>query len=270
MKIAKIQLLSFNLAKVKDFYGNVLNFKVKSESQDKISFQAGNSELEFIQKTPFEEDWFIKYKPNNSIGKQLTLSQLKNETEVSSEIANQELNNWIGLNYHFAFNIPTNQITEAKNWLERKGIKLLNFDNQDIIPFPNWNAQAMYFLDTTGNIVEFIARQDLPPSSPAQFSAHSILSISEIGLPVPEIKPVFEQINQNFSLPMYSKISNLTSFCAAGSSEGLLIIVPLNRAWFPTQTINGVFPLEIWLAVNASEEINFQLNNLPYQVNLIA
>src|SRR6266542_728780 len=63
--------------------------------------------------------------------------------------------------YHFAVNIPSNKIEEAKNWLGSK-VKLLWMDDykSDIADFVNWHAKSIYFYDSAGNILELIARFD--------------------------------------------------------------------------------------------------------------
>jgi catechol 2,3-dioxygenase-like lactoylglutathione lyase family enzyme len=225
MKINKIQLHSYQLNELQDFYTQVLDFQLINCTQHSFSVQTGQSVLEF-------------------------------------KLADSH--HWGNLNYHFAFNIPENQIELSLAWLKHKKIEVLSSDNQAIIPFSNWNAHALYFFDPAGNVVELIARHDLPNASKAPFSGQSILQISEIGLPVPAIAPFFEALNEHFKLPMYSQISNLTTFCASGDAEGLLIIVPLQRAWFPTSQVNGIFPLKICLQDEPEKVMAFE--DLPYQI----
>ncbi len=169
--------------------------------------------------------------------------------------------------YHFAFNIAENQIEAAKQWLADKGVELCTFDNKPIIDFPNWNAHALYFLDPAQNIVELIARHDLKSTATeASFTTKHFLCISEIGFPVPDIKEFYTTLATHFELPIYSHINNMTSFCAAGSAEGLLIIVPLERNWFPTDLKNGIYPITVYLE-NRPEK-NFQYQDLPYHFKI--
>ncbi|MCU0447119.1 MAG: hypothetical protein MUE85_19665 [Microscillaceae bacterium] len=226
MRIKKIQLHTRHLSELELFYTQTLDFSVVAQSETAFTLGVGSSFLEF---------------------------QLADESDLTSP------------NYHFAFNIPENQMAEAVRWLQSKAIVILPSENQLIIPFPNWNAHAVYFFDPAGNVVELIARHDLPTASAQPFSAQSILQISEIGLPVPAIEPFYKAIIAHLDLPMYSHISNLRTFCAAGDAEGLLIIVPLQRAWFPTQQINGIFPLKIWLESDTEKVLAFA--DLPYQVS---
>lgn len=170
-------------------------------------------------------------------------------------------------NYHFAFNIPENQLRESLQFLQNQNIPLETFQEKSIIDFPNWNAHALYFLDPAQNIVEFITRHDLENTSQVEFSAKSITEISEIGFPVPTIKDFYEKMEAEFDIPVYSHISNMTKFCAAGSANGLFIIVPLERNWFPTQLVNGIYPTKVVL--EGKEDKAFQFPDLPYEISSI-
>ena len=73
--------------------------------------------------------------------------------------------------YHFAFNIPPRQEEAALAWLKER-VAVLHGDDGEITDFPAWNARAVYFTDPAGNIVEFIARRDLPyPPAKALWAA---------------------------------------------------------------------------------------------------
>ena len=73
--------------------------------------------------------------------------------------------------YHFAINIPSNKIEEARGWLLNK-VKLLWMEDykSDIADFKNWHAKSVYFFDPAGNIVELIARFDLKNEVSEPFS----------------------------------------------------------------------------------------------------
>src|SRR5687768_1312330 len=62
--------------------------------------------------------------------------------------------------YHFAFNIPANQINEALTWLKTKVEVLRDDENNEVQDFIEWNAKAIYFYDMDNNIVELIARKN--------------------------------------------------------------------------------------------------------------
>ena len=151
--------------------------------------------------------------------------------------------------YHFAFNIPSNKIMEAFEWMNDKATVLwIKEYNDYIADFNNWNAKSIYFLDPAGNIVEFISRFDLNDNSFESFSSSSIISVSEIGLvfPTDSIEKNVDQILFDYSLSYFNKQGPLPQFKAIGNDNGLLICVPEERNWFPTENRPAhIFPLEI-------------------------
>ncbi|MCB0651724.1 MAG: hypothetical protein KDC85_10650 [Saprospiraceae bacterium] len=134
--------------------------------------------------------------------------------------------------YHFAFNIPSYQENDAWQWLKNR-LEIIPFDTQEIIPFENWNANAIYFYDAEKNIVEFIARRNLGYEDSIPFSSESIVEISEIGVPLTDIIPVHEHLTAELSLPVYS--GSTERFCAMGDERGLFILINTHkkREWFP-------------------------------------
>lgn len=138
--------------------------------------------------------------------------------------------------YHFAFNIPENQLEEAIAWCQNK-VSLIHIEDQNVIAnFENWNANAVYFYDNNGNLLEFIARHDLQNSQTAKFSSKSILNISEIGIVTENPLELGNQLKQEHGLEFFNKNANSDIFAAVGDDEGLLILVTPNRNWYPTQT----------------------------------
>ncbi len=69
----------------------------------------------------------------------------------------------------FAFNIPENQFREAKAWLASR-VEIARPNGSDEIFYDDWNAHAVYFPDPGGNLVEFIARHNLPDRSEREFN----------------------------------------------------------------------------------------------------
>ena len=133
---------------------------------------------------------------------------------------------------HFAFNIPSNSITEAHQWLSDK-VTILTYDGKPIADFKSWNAKAIYFYDADKNIVEFIARKNLNSNSTHPFSSSELLSISEIGLASTDIETVYNTLNGMKEIPIFG--GEFSSFCAVGNDEGLFILVNKNtKTWFPT------------------------------------
>jgi len=138
--------------------------------------------------------------------------------------------------YHFAFNIPENKLDEAIDWCKSK-VDLIFIEDQKVITnFENWNANAIYFYDNNGNLLEFIARHDLDNAQTEAFSSKAILNISEIGIVSENPLALGEQLIEQHGLEFFSKNANSELFAAVGDDEGLLIMVKPDRNWYPTQT----------------------------------
>lgn len=137
--------------------------------------------------------------------------------------------------YHIAFNIPENKLQEAITWSESK-IGLIVIDDRNVIAtFENWNANAIYFYDNNGNLLEFIARHDLDNAQNEPFDSKSILNISEIGIVNENPFELANQLIDKYELNFFTKNSNSKLFSALGNDEGLLIIVKPGRNWYPIQ-----------------------------------
>jgi len=156
--------------------------------------------------------------------------------------------------YHFAFNIPSNKIDEAFEWLKKR-VELLWLDDYDsyIADFKSWHAKSVYFLDPGGNIGELIARFDLDDVTQEVFSDKQFRNISEIGLVFPDKTfddDIIKLLN-NFQLSYFPKQSPMEHFRAIGSDEGLFIAVSTNRNWFSTKMPSGIFPMEVQFENNS-------------------
>jgi len=136
--------------------------------------------------------------------------------------------------YHIAFDVPTNQLMDAFNWLEKRTLLLPVTDNSKLAEFPLWNAKSFYFFDNNGNILELISRFDENYESAAQFSSGSFLSISEIGIVTDDVFTYTNSLIENYDLNVYEKQPRMNNFTALGDSKGLLIVVAKNRNWYPT------------------------------------
>lgn len=142
--------------------------------------------------------------------------------------------------YHFAINTPSYQIGDALNWIKSK-TKVLPFHGDEIVDFQSWNAEALYFYDPAGNIVELIARKNLKIPSADNFDASSFQHISEIGLPVTNVKSAFNQLKEECGLSKFS--GDYERFCAIGWETGLFITIDYNQKdWIPNDDKAHPFP----------------------------
>jgi catechol 2,3-dioxygenase-like lactoylglutathione lyase family enzyme len=220
MKIKKLVLQTAYLKTLEEFYSSVLELPVQATNENEILINIGTSDLIFAD---------------------------TNETEPF---------------YHFAINIPSNKTEEAKDWLSKK-VKLLWMEDykSEIADFVNWHAKSVYFYDPAGNILELIARFDLNNAGNEAFSSKQLLSINEMGLVFKQNEfeqKVSELLNNHF-LSYFSKQSPLPQFRAIGDDEGLFVVVPQHRNWFPTDKPSGMFPICIEFE-NERQEYRLELN----------
>lgn len=145
---------------------------------------------------------------------------------------------------HLAFDIPRNQVDGAEAWL-RARVPLLA-DPAGVSRFPlseGWNSESLYFEDAAGNILEFIARHDLPGDSAAVFSSESILHLSELGVVVLDVPATVSALGQRFGFLPFKDQSD--TFSPVGDQSGLLIVVQAGRGWFPVGRPAVPVPFEI-------------------------
>lgn len=157
--------------------------------------------------------------------------------------------------YHFAFNIPENQMQAACDWLAaRTAIRLHEGRAFD---FADWKAHAVYFYDPAGNILELIARHSLPNASDVPFAPSSLLCISEVGVVTEDVPSCVERLCRALDVRLY-RGSGSDVFAAVGDEYGLFITVKRGRPWMPenipaeacptSMTIAGASPGQMRLA----------------------
>lgn len=165
--------------------------------------------------------------------------------------------------YHVAFNIPENQLAAAKVWLRARAPLLQNGDS-DEWHFADWNAHTIYYLDADGNILEFIARHNLPTASNAPFTWRSLLSVSEIGLATPDVRALYQQLNRELGVERWR--GNETNFAAVGDEEGLFILALNGRPWNGNASPAQPLPTTVVLRGAASHRVTFA--ELPYEIRV--
>jgi catechol 2,3-dioxygenase-like lactoylglutathione lyase family enzyme len=219
MKINELEILTTDLSGQQYFYGEVLQLPVSM----------GGS--------------------GNTIEVQAGLTRL---------VFRQAPPKWAGV-YHFAFNIPENQYEEARDWLTRRVALIADNEGRTEFHFENWNADAFYFYDQAGNILEFIARHTLDNASDMPFSSHSILSVSEIGVGTHDVPSMVEALQGQHGITPYGGEPG-EEFAAVGDEEGLFIVVRLGRIWMPETGIEaGAYPVSVNITTPSGAERNLVL-----------
>lgn len=220
MLIKRLELLTSDLIRQRDFYSSVLELSANLEN-DSLHIQAGKTDLIFKEQNDFDGA------------------------------------------YHFCFNIPENKFTECKQWISAK-IPLLKDDKgNDEFTGGSWNSSSVYFKDSAGNILEFIARHDQNNAVNQLFNSQYILQVSEIGLPSQDVISFAKDLCSKLGVNVYKQDFNET-FTPIGDENGLLILPIENRIWYP----NTGVPAKL-LDVNLDLEVNgksFQVSGMPYEI----
>jgi catechol-2,3-dioxygenase len=240
MDIAEVRLQTHQLTTLYDFYAKTCGLEVVDHTPDAFTLVTGSSTVIFEQTSE-----------NNVVPQ-----------------------------YHIAWNIPENQFQEAKAWANERAELLVipeaKFEEtkgftrkpseEDVehyeIYFVPWNADATYFCDPVGNILEFIARHDLKNASDEPFGHRSFLSISEIGMVVDDVIATTKLVCDTLGTTVYSKIDDI--FAAIGDINGLFIIVKKGHQWFPTMRDALVFPTQV--KVRGKQFSPFNLPDAPHMI----
>ena len=165
--------------------------------------------------------------------------------------------------HHLAFTVPGDSIRAALDWVVRR-VDVISVDGGDIMAGPaEWDSESVYFRGPDGSILELIARHRLPPAvqdpvshAPGPFGPGSLLSISEIGIPVADVPATVGQLGAVLGLAPFGEPEQ--RFAAVGDDDGLLIVVESGRTWFPTdhdRPDTGPLHVRVSTALDASLDL---------------
>ena len=139
--------------------------------------------------------------------------------------------------YHFAFLVPGDRFAAAHAWAEER------FDLVGgVFDFENWDAQAVYFLDPAGNIVELIAHRGLEESGRGgEFAAEELVGFSELGLVGPgQLLNAFRALE----IPHWDgELGNRDRLAFFGEKGRTFILAPRGRGWLPTDRPAEMHPV---------------------------
>lgn len=168
--------------------------------------------------------------------------------------------------YHFAFNIPENQILSAKEWLAPRIPLLKDERGNDDFHHDGWNADAVYFKDPAGNILEFIARHDLKNAVEGEFNSGQILNVSEIGLPSQDVIAFANELCSRLELSVFRQEPN-ENFTPVGDNDGLFILPKENRIWCPNTGVPAkLLPVKVIAEVNGRM---WEVRGAPYEIEVM-
>jgi len=163
--------------------------------------------------------------------------------------------------YHFACNIPENQLIAGLVWLQQRS-HVLEKDGHAIFDIEDWHAQSSYFRDADGNILEIIARHDMANGTDVPFGSQSLLNISEVGLPSSDALALATAIETTLGIVPWQE--KHVRFTTMGDEAGLFILVPNGRHWFPTD--QPALPLPVVVTIATGTKGILHLPDLPYHL----
>lgn len=165
--------------------------------------------------------------------------------------------------YHFAFNIPENQIALAKAWLARRTPLLKDERGNDHFSHSGWNADAVYFRDSAGNILELIARHDLKNAVEGGFDSSRIVCVSEIGLPAQDVTGLAHDLCARLGLSVFRQAPH-ADFTPVGDNDGLFILPRENRIWYPNTGVPArLLPVTVR---GEADGRRWQVRGVPYEI----
>ncbi|WP_020601620.1 VOC family protein [Spirosoma spitsbergense] len=168
--------------------------------------------------------------------------------------------------YHIAINVPRGSLEVIMHYFDLDYLDTQQ-PGKTIADFPDWRARACYFYDGTGNLLEFIARTDLPLDNPNLTINDLFQGVSEIGLATEDVACTSEQIQERFAVPQYDKSTPMPDFNALGDDNGLFILSRVGRKWLFSATPAGLNYCRVRFLNGpdrSSQELYFyEVNRLP-------
>jgi catechol 2,3-dioxygenase-like lactoylglutathione lyase family enzyme len=165
-------------------------------------------------------------------------------TVGASQLVFRELDGMTGA-HHLAFTIPTGTFADAKRRVAEVAT-VLGADGVDEFEGPaGWDSRSVYFEGPDRQLLELIERRELPDGDAAPTAGQGapatgqaaplaplFVSVSEVGIAVPDVPGAVETLSQH-GLDPYADPPG-PDFAPVGDVDGLLILVSPGRQWFPT------------------------------------
>ena len=167
--------------------------------------------------------------------------------------------------YHFAFNIPANQLAAAIQWSSGRFPLLHDDTGKEIFDSKSWNSDSVYFKDAAGNVLEFIARHEMKNTVDGDFDNTQILNVSEIGLPSENVVGLANDLCTKLRLSIFRQEPNET-FTPIGDNDGLFILPIKDRIWMPQSGVPArLLPVRVRGNANGKE---WEVHGMPYEITV--
>ncbi len=160
---------------------------------------------------------------------------------------------------HFALLAPGNRFTEALTWLGDRVELLPDPDTgQTVFDFEFWDAQACYFEDPAGNVVELIAHRGIEDSDRPGFDTGDLHGLSEVGLVTADKPAAAAALRAELGVEVWDGSADGPGLAFAGERGRTLILAPPGRRWLPTEWAAVACPSEVELELERSGSLELE------------
>ena len=155
--------------------------------------------------------------------------------------------------HHFALLVPGDRFAAAHGWIAERVELLSGSGGSDVFEFDTWPAQACYFVDPAGNIVELIGHPGIADTGTAgpRFEARELAGISEAGLVAADL-PAAARTLAAAGIEIWDG-DPTAGIAFAGRRAHTVVLSAADRNWMPTQRPATPFPVAITLAGGGRE-----------------
>jgi catechol 2,3-dioxygenase-like lactoylglutathione lyase family enzyme len=187
-------------------------------------------------------------------GERLGLPVLhRDATSVAVEVGETTLELWVAAGapfYHVALLVPGDRLGAAFDWC-RERVELLpdRETGEPVFDFTGWGAQALYFHDPAGSIVELIAHRGLGEAGgTGSFSPAELVGVSEVGI-VCDPPSLAAALERELALEVWDgSVEGEGRLAFVGEKARTLILCRAGRPWLPTGRPAEAHPVEVVLA----------------------
>lgn len=218
----ELTLLSPDPQTLGSFYGDILGLPTEDAADGSVSVRAGESLLRLLPEQPGAE----------------TVQLAAPSRPVAARRRYPA--------YHFAFFGPVNGCRGAFRWLaERVEMLTMGADDGEVFRFPWISAEAVYFADPEGNVLEILCPSDEGEDAPELVSPEAVTGICEMGLPDPNPAGVVDRLEAEAGLALWN--GKRERFAMVGHLGASLIVVPstTGRLWLSSEQPCEPAPFEL-------------------------
>lgn len=146
--------------------------------------------------------------------------------------------------YHFAINIPGNQFSVMKSWMQDK-LTLNRAEGMNEIYYSSLDADSMYFEDPAGNLVELIGRRKRDLFG--DLTKEAFFDVSEVAITTQNMLDVGDEL-QDIGIPLrHGTDIDPKTLNYLGRDDTFIVLTPPEWKWRFSKNEAETHPLEITL-----------------------